>query len=680
MENEVYARNMLIHQSYQCLGHWIKWLRQNNLYGIIIIICEIYYDRFEYHSDFLNELGVAYYYMKEYQHSWDTFQHILSRNKAISEENATDYIFNAHFNIPHILEQYTYPITIEKQIPSLHLITVSITSCKRLDLFQKTMNSFLRCCTDVELVSRWLCVDDNSSDEDRAKMQEEYPFMEFYFKTPAEKGHPQSMNIIMNLVDTPYLFHMEDDWQFFCERPFLNNCLEVLDDNPMYGQCLINRNYGELPEDITLAGGIPKQTSSGLRYYIHEYTTDVASFQQKYPGRLNCAYWPYYSLRPGLNRMSALKSVGLYNTNVGHFEMEFAYRYVSKNYVTTFFQDISCQHIGRLTRDRNDVTKQNAYVLNKEHQFDKPVTVSETVAELPFPTYVVNLESREDRWITCQEALKQISPVTRYSAVNGYKLKATRQLEQLFNDNDYNFRKGMIGCALSHIDLWIKCTKSDTMFMILEDDVTLTKYFGIKLKFVLSTLNDWDILFLGHHLWKHNITDDSYNQQKVPIAEKKSVSEAIQLSMGGTGGYCITPKGAKKMLEFIYTTGMTNGIDTMMQKGADSLDVYYCTPHLIFTDCYRGDVDAIDTDIQCNYDSLKRPIEERLQDEQDYFDSNEIRIDIIHTTDYTLHKDSENIYKVGQGHWIDVIDNVPYGYSLKNDDGEFSLLSIIEYA
>ena len=47
----------------------------------------------------------------------------------------------------------------------------SITTCKRFDLFEKTINSFIQCCKDVLLIDKWLCIDDNSSDTDREKMK-----------------------------------------------------------------------------------------------------------------------------------------------------------------------------------------------------------------------------------------------------------------------------------------------------------------------------------------------------------------------------------------------------------------------------------------------------------------------------------------------------------------------------
>jgi hypothetical protein len=89
--------------------------------------------------------------------------------------------------------------------------------------------------------------------------------------------------------------------------------------------------------------------------------------------------------------------------------------------------------------------------------------------------------------------------------------------------------------------------------------------------------------------------------------------------MGGTIGYLITKSGARKLLEYINETGMTNGIDTVQQKSADVLDVYYAYPHLVYSECFRGDnKQTLDTDIQFNYDSLTIPVDKRLEMEKLY--------------------------------------------------------------
>ena len=43
--------------------------------------------------------------------------------------------------------------------------------------------------------------------------------------------------------------------------------------------------------------------------------------------------------------------------------MEYAYRYFNNNYISVFFENIYSLHIGRLTSERFDDTKPNAYKL-----------------------------------------------------------------------------------------------------------------------------------------------------------------------------------------------------------------------------------------------------------------------------------------------------------------------------
>jgi hypothetical protein len=124
-------------------------------------------------------------------------------------------------------------------------ITITTTTCKRIDLFKRTVNSFIECCSDLHLVKEWIVIDDNSNDCDRLEMKTLYPFITFIFKNEHEKGHIKSMNLIRNLVQTEYLFNLEDDWEFFYKDDYLSKCLQVINIKPEYGQCLINKNYGE---------------------------------------------------------------------------------------------------------------------------------------------------------------------------------------------------------------------------------------------------------------------------------------------------------------------------------------------------------------------------------------------------------------------------------------------------
>jgi len=641
----------------------------SSVYHIGISLGKYFNKLFPNSYELMDEYALCYYFTQQHRKCYNIYSSLLSL-KNLTHDLSKRALFNAHFCINHITDDYSYydedkvrKIS-QRSSQAFPVITVSVTTCKRMDLFQQTINSFINCCKDIDMVDKWICVDDNSSEKDRAKMKELYPFFEFYFKTPEEKGHPQSMNIIRRIVDTPYLFHMEDDWKFFEKRKYLTDCLEILQQDDNIGQCLINRNYAETERDITIAGGLFEVTNSGLRYFRHEFSNnqnELNNFRNKYgTGVSQCTYWPYFSFRPSLIKTKIFNEIGEFNEKVSHFEMDYCSRYTNQKYVSVFLEGIYSIHIGRLTSERNDKSKPNAYELNNEAQFEgkeekittytlpppppksnpdntplsdefDSVQVLSLEHNLPetFPkmeTFVVNLDRRPDRMREFQENAKTILDFlgyyNRYSAVDGMKLETNPQLQRIFDGNDYNMRKGMVGCAMSHIDLYVQLVNSDDtdMYMILEDDITFTKDFKKKLMFVLKQLNDvdWDMIYLGHHLREQYISNSSYNQDLMPHIEKWDALTSLQRSLGGTGGYIITKDGARRLLNFIDKHGMTNGIDTVQQKSADDLDVYYASPHLILTECWRGK-NNVDTDIQYDYDSLTKSVPDRLNEEKEFY-------------------------------------------------------------
>ena len=77
-------------------------------------------------------------------------------------------------------------------------ITITMTTCKRYDLFRKTVISVLKCISDMkEYVHDWIVIDDNSSCEMRLKMKDEFPFITYIYKDVEDKGHVRSMNMFL---------------------------------------------------------------------------------------------------------------------------------------------------------------------------------------------------------------------------------------------------------------------------------------------------------------------------------------------------------------------------------------------------------------------------------------------------------------------------------------------------
>lgn len=257
--------------------------------------------------------------------------------------------------------------------PGAGRVTLSVTTCRRLDLFTGTVCSFLNACEDLDLVDRFLCVDDGSSEEDRAEMRRLFPFFEFVFKGPSGRGHARSLNLVRDAVTTPFLLHLEDDWHFFARRPWVGPALEILDEEPELGQVLFNRNFAETLEDRLIPGGFRRRTRAhGHRYVVHEHHPPESEayrrFQESH-GRPSNAWWPHYSLRPSVLRTGVLSRLGPFDESGGHFELEYARRYAAAGFRSAFFDGVFALHTGRLTTERGDGARPNAYELNDQPQF-----------------------------------------------------------------------------------------------------------------------------------------------------------------------------------------------------------------------------------------------------------------------------------------------------------------------
>lgn len=493
--------------------------------------------------------------------------------------------------LAHIVESSPSP-SLSLKLHPLPLVTCTITTCKRLELFLVTMSSFLTTCTDVRLISRFIAIDDNSSDEERQVMQARYPFFEFVWKTPEDKGHVKSMQMLTSMVDTPYMLHLEDDWQFFDGLAMITDAIEVLEDDPQIGQVLFNQNYAELPESIPAGGHEKYTTSARLRYFIHEHCVndaERANFARRHLNKMHCNYWPHFSLRPSLIRTSIFKHL-TFEQGIS-FEHAFGLKYVQQGYCSAFLQGTRCKHIGRLTSDKTSLTL-NAYDLIRQPQFAPLAT---------FEAYVINLRRRPDRFEKFQTKTATFDSlkIHRFEAVDGRQLVASPRLNALFEHNDYRMRRGIVGCALSHLKLWAQFYKhpKSRYYCIFEDDVHFHRHFEASLNRVLALASDHDIIFLGATPNPAAATATTTTTTEQGGVVTVSASYALKHYLGGTFGYLISLRGVQQMFDIVEKTTMTNAIDTMIQKAADSIKVAYVIPAIC-----SSEYNSNDTDIQKDFD------------------------------------------------------------------------------
>ena len=247
-------------------------------------------------------------------------------------------------------------------------VMLTVTTCKRFDLFEQTINSMKQCWKDLESVDYFFCVDDNSSQEDRMKMQTQYPFFNYYMKSADEKGHRESMNIIWNKlkeIKPTYWVHMEDDWLYFKSENYISRGIQMLEKYEALNvhQLVFNRTYGLMMADMNRVGG--RLIEPGI--WLHE---------QKEVQGPNCAYWPHYSIQPSIIRTKVILELGNYDSPNTFFERDYANKYGAKGYQTIFFDSIYSLHIGKQHWEKDGM---NAYALNNIGQFkvDDPMATNE---------------------------------------------------------------------------------------------------------------------------------------------------------------------------------------------------------------------------------------------------------------------------------------------------------------
>ncbi|EEA93398.1 hypothetical protein [Pseudovibrio sp. JE062] len=90
-------------------------------------------------------------------------------------------------------------------------VTSCITSCGRLDLLSRTLDSFLP--DHQSEFAKSIIIDDANTAEIQSWVAENYPDTEVLLNQP-QLGQMKSIDKMYAHVSTPFIFHGEDDWLF----------------------------------------------------------------------------------------------------------------------------------------------------------------------------------------------------------------------------------------------------------------------------------------------------------------------------------------------------------------------------------------------------------------------------------------------------------------------------------
>ena len=178
---------------------------------------------------------------------------------------------------------------------------------------------------------------------------------------------------------------------------------------------------------------------------------------------------------------------------------------------------------------------------------------------------IINLETRTDRKEAMISKLtkEKVSNYQFFKAVNGFELEQSQYLYELLKNNDFGYKKGVIGCTLSHIHLWNELLHDDAhpFYVILEDDVTLCSNFKNHLNFVSNIFVSQNIehLALGEYSSNKNYPINSYSISTY----KKNLYEEVHI----TFGYLISKKAVIKIFDYINSCSIKCAIDNPQAFG-----------------------------------------------------------------------------------------------------------------
>ena len=197
-------------------------------------------------------------------------------------------------------------------------VTVVITSSNRHDLLEQTLDSFVQHNT-YDGVKRIIICEDSNRYPHFIEGSAKYADYTIHILNHRPRlGQLLSIDVAYKYVDTDYIFHCEDDWEFYAPG-FIETSFPILDASPHILQVHLRRL-----DDVFPMGDL-------------DYSLDPSKkFALIREGIAKVGKWYGFSFNPGLRRLADYKALGSYSGQL------LTPRYIGQHYEA---------YIGELYRD-----------------------------------------------------------------------------------------------------------------------------------------------------------------------------------------------------------------------------------------------------------------------------------------------------------------------------------------
>ena len=215
----------------------------------------------------------------------------------------------------------------QKRAEEKNTVSVVFTSCGRLGFLEKTVRSFLK--YNTYPIDKYIVIENEKQENTEETISEIFRDLNYLLILNDENiGQVSSIDKAYSFVDTEYIFHCEDDWEFF-KKDFIQYSIDVLKHNKKYINVSIRKRFdGERGSMHPISEKL--RTNSNTCF--HEYEIDYLGM------------WHGFSWNPGLRRSSDYKFINNYKqykdeAGVGNF-------YKENGYIAVCLEEEYCKHLG----------------------------------------------------------------------------------------------------------------------------------------------------------------------------------------------------------------------------------------------------------------------------------------------------------------------------------------------
>jgi hypothetical protein len=182
--------------------------------------------------------------------------------------------------------------------------SVVITSCRRFDLLRPSVETLV---ANLDVApKKWIIVED-SADERVRDCVKDLGIDATVIVNGTQLGQIASIDRAYAEVDTPYVFHSEDDWEFY-RKGFIQESLAILEAHPKLSMVGLRAR----PDQNPLVRNMPKLLQDGVAYFVLD-------------PKLHPEYFSY-CFNPGLRRMSDYHAVGPFSKHGPEADVSYAFK------------------------------------------------------------------------------------------------------------------------------------------------------------------------------------------------------------------------------------------------------------------------------------------------------------------------------------------------------------------